>query len=71
MGKVGKEIIQSRIWMMDAPKPPDANYKDIFPITTIDAVKDSMEDGARSLRIILDNMLEELHQKQKIIPSKP
>jgi hypothetical protein len=71
MGKVGKEIIQSRIWMMDAPKPPDANYKDIFPITTIDAVKDSMEDGARSLRIILDDMLEELHQKQKILPSKP
>ena len=71
MGKVGKEIVQSRIWMTDAPKPPDANYKEIYPVTVIEAVKESMEEDAISLQEILDEMQKSLKQKQKILPSKP
>lgn len=71
MGKVGKEIIQSRIWMTDAPKPPDANYKDIYPITVFEAVKETMEENSRNLQEILSKMEEDLKTKQRILPSKP
>ena len=72
MGLVGKEIIQSKIWLNpNAPKPPELNYKEVYPITVYDAVKETMEADAKTLKQVLDSIHQELLNKQPIFSAKP
>ena len=41
MGIVGREIVQSRTYIDPTnPAPPQQNYKETFPITVFDAVRE-------------------------------
>lgn len=72
MGMVGKEIIQSRLWVdPKAAKPPDLNYKNVYPVTVYEAVKETMDDNAPTLKDLLDSIHEELASKQPIFSGKP
>lgn len=74
MGIIGKEIIQSRVWVDPSiPAPsPNLNYKLTFPITVFEAVRRDMNDeNSPTLANMLDLILKELEQKQAIFPGKP
>lgn len=72
MGMVGKEIIQSRVWIdPQAPKPPELNYKNTYPITVYDAVKENMDDDSPNLGDLLQSITQELKTKQPIFAGKP
>lgn len=65
---VGKEIVQSRVWVDDVPAP-ELNYKYTFPITVFDAVHETMEEDSDTLTNKLEVIFSELNQKQMIIPA--
>lgn len=72
MGLVGKEIVQSRVWIdPNAQKAPNLNYKHTYPITVFDAVKADMSDDSKTLKEILDSIYVELRNRQPTIPAKP
>lgn len=73
MGLIGKEIIQSRVWVNPTPTPPpDLNYKYTYPITVFDAVRKDMNDeNSITLTTMLDLIFKELKGKQPIFPGKP
>lgn len=69
---VGKEIIQSRVWIdPNASEPPKLNYKNTYPITVYEAVKESMDDDAPNLADLLKSISQDLKNKQPIFPGKP
>lgn len=71
MGLIGKEIVQSRVWVdPSAPAPPDLNYKYTYPITILEAVRPDMNDDSTNLKELLDNIYTELSNRQPILPSK-
>ena len=72
MGLVGKEIVQSRVWIDPAAPPaPNLNYKYTYPITVFDAVKENISDNSKTLKEIIDAIYVELKNRQPIIPNKP
>lgn len=72
MGLIGKEIIQSTIYERDdSIKTPKGNYKNAYPITVFDAVKETWENGSSNLKEILEEIRTELRGKQPIFPPKP
>lgn len=73
MGLIGREIIQSRIWVdPNKTPPPNLNYKETFPITVFDAVRQDMaREDSPTLTIMLDKIFAELKSKQPIFPGKP
>lgn len=73
MGLIGKEIIQSRVWVNPTPTPPpDLNYKYTYPITVFDAVRKDMNDeNSATLTTMLDLIFKELKGKQPIFAGKP
>ena len=72
MGLVGKEIVQSRVWIdPNTPKPPNLNYKYTYPITVFDAIKETTDEQSRTLKEILESIYTELKNRQPIIPTKP
>lgn len=72
MGLVGREIVQSRIWLDPKIVEPNLNYKETFPITVFDAVKQTMDpDNTVTLTDVLNKIFNELRLKQSIIPGRP
>lgn len=74
MGLIGKEIIQSRVWVEanTTTPPPNLNYKLTFPITVFDAVrKDKDDEESPTLTRMLEIIFAELKSKQPIIAGKP
>lgn len=72
MGLTGKEIIQTRVWIEPkATKPPNLNYKNTYPITVLEAVKEDMDDNAKNLKYILDAIHQDISNKQPIFSAKP
>lgn len=72
MGLVGREIIQSRVWIdPSAPPPPNLNYKETFPNTVFEAVYESMDlKTAKTLKEVLDDLHKEVGMRQMRIPAK-
>ena len=72
MGIVGREIVQSRTYIDPTnPAPPQQNYKETFPITVFDAVREDMNDeNSVKLSDLLDGIQLELMGKQPLFPSK-
>ena len=72
MGLIGREIIQSRIWVEnEAPTPPSLNYKLTYPITVYDAIYRDMDNTSETLKVTLDRIEETLETKQTLLPAKP
>lgn len=73
MGLIGREIIQSRIWIDPTnPEPPNLNYKFTFPITVFDAVRRNMDDEeSETLTEVLDQVSKRINAKQDIFPAIP
>ncbi len=73
VGLIGNEIIQSRAYIdpnVSSP-PPDLNYRNTFPITVFDAVRELMGDeNSITLREVLDRIHKELDGLQPLIPAK-
>ena len=67
---IGKEIQQTRSWIDPKAKPPEFNYKYIYPITLLEAVLDSMGENPRNLEEILQEIKKELRSKQPIISQR-
>lgn len=74
VGLIGNEIIQSRAYIdpsVSAP-PPNLNYRNTFPITVFEAVRELMKDeNSPTLREVLDNIHKRLDGTQPLIPAKP
>jgi hypothetical protein len=70
---LSREIIQSRIWLNPkGEEVPIWNYKEIFPITVFDAVRESMDDDkSTTLTEILQDIYKQIAGKQPIFPNKP
>lgn len=73
MAFLGNEIIQSRIWMNpNEPAPPSQDYKNTFPITVFDAVRQDMADeNSPTLTDVLNQIKTELEERQPILPARP
>ena len=73
MGLIGREIIQTRTYIDPTnPAPPDLNYKESFPITVFDAVREKMDDeNSTTLTEVLTKIGESLQGKQPLFPAKP
>lgn len=73
MGLIGKEIVQSRIWIDPNPTPPpNLNYKYTYPKTVFDAVRKDMNDeNSPTLSQMIDLIFKELKSKQPIFAAKP
>ena len=71
MALIGKEIIQSRIWIdPNAPEAPNLNYKYTYPITVYEAVHATTDEDSETLASELYRINTELLGKQHILPAK-
>lgn len=70
MGLIERSIELIRSEVSNNKQLEMTNYKIVYPITVIDAVKEDMSDNARNLRTMLDEIYSSLSYKQKIFPSK-
>ena len=69
---IGREITQTRIWIDPSqPDLPNLNYKEVFPITVFDAIREEIKEDSPSLRDTINRIFEELRGKQPIFPSIP
>lgn len=72
MGLIGREIIQSRTWDDGKEEVPSLNYREAFPITVFDAVREKMDDkDSTTLTEVIEEFKKELENKQPIFPSRP
>ena len=72
MGLIGREIIQSRVWIEnETPLPPSSNYKLTYPITVFDAIYRSMDNTTDTLTSIIEKIEGTLETLQSKIPAKP
>lgn len=72
MGLIGKEVVQSRVWVdPSAPPPPNLNYKYTYPKTVFEAVHLNMDESSPNLIAVLENINKELRSKQPIFQGKP
>ena len=72
MGLVGNEIVQSITWIdPNADPAPNLNYKNTFPITVFDAVRQEMDSEGPTLTEVLASIDKDLQGKQPLIPAKP
>lgn len=72
MGCIGKEIVQSRIWVKSDPDPiPELNYKETFPITVFNAIRETYDENSCTLKMVVDDLYAELYKRQMILPAKP
>ena len=69
---ISREIVQTRTYI-DPKKPPEPalNYKNTYPITVYEAVKETWEEGAKTLGQELFQIQNDLKNKQHIFPGKP
>lgn len=72
MGLIGNEIVQSRAYQYPEPQPePNLNYKNTFPISVFEAIRESMEDeNSETLKEVIEKIFVELRNRQPIFPSK-
>ena len=68
MGLIGREIIQSRVWTNEIVEKT-GNYKEVFPITIMEAVKREIGSEENLLNII-ENMERMIANMQLKIPAK-
>ena len=68
MALIGKEIIQSRIWTNEIVEKT-GNYKEIFPITVMEAVKRNI-NSEENLLTIIENMERMIANMQLKLPAK-
>lgn len=72
MGLIGREIIQSVAYDDPNAKRPNLNYRETFPITVFDAVRESMDDpDGRTLQDVLNLIFQMLQDKQPIFKAHP
>ena len=72
MGLVGNEIVQSVTWIdPNADPAPNLNYKNTFPITVFDAVRQDMYSEGPTLTEVLASIEKDIQGKQPLIPAKP
>lgn len=73
MAFLGNEIIQSRLWVgAETPPPPSQNYKNAFPITVFDAVREQMSDeDSPTLTTVLAEIRKAIQELQPILPAHP
>jgi len=73
MGLVGRSIELLRSEVSDdaaAALLENMNYKEVYPITTLHAVKETMDVNSTSLDEIINDMQEKIAYRQKIFPAK-
>lgn len=69
---ISKEIVQTRTYIDPQGTPePKLNYKNTYPITTYEAVKETWEEDAKTLGEELFQIQNDLKNKQHIFPGKP
>ena len=70
---IGKEIVQSRIWMDPNQDPiPSLDYKYSYPITVYEAVHQNMEDTSSTLKDEMECIYRLINEKQNIVdPGSP
>lgn len=72
MGIIGKEIVLARTYEDEKTPPPNLNYKLQFPISVLEAIKESIEDAdkpdAKNLKEIIEDIYYELQSRQPILP---
>ena len=73
MGLIGREVVQTRIYIDPSDRePPQQNYKESFPITIFDAVRKDINDpNSEKLSDLLIKIQSELQNKQPLFPAKP
>ena len=72
MGLIGNEIIQSTMYEDSGINAkPKGNYKNAYPVTVFEAVKETWEPNAENLRQIISDIKRELKSKQTIFEAKP
>lgn len=72
MGLIGREIIQTRTYVdPNNPDPPKLNYKESFPISVFDAIRQDMDDeNSMTLTEALEKIGLSLQGKQPLFPAK-
>ena len=71
MGLIAKEIIQTKAYETTRVAIPQGNHKNIYPITILEAVKETWDEGAENLKDVLDSVRRELATKQTMLAPKP